>query len=206
MAIDLMKKSRIPALLVTLAASSLALTGCISLPGLGGGGGDGDETTSSPQAGDQTNGGDQGGDQMQGGDDAFVTPESQDVFDITVGDCIANADDGNDPTATEVYSVSTVPCTQPHAYEVFHEFAIDDQPDYPGNDAVTTAAEQGCTGDGFTDYIGTKYLQSELYVYWYTPTPGSWAAGDRMVSCMVLEPAAENGGNPTSSSLKGSNR
>ena len=208
MTIAQMKSARIAALLATLAASSLALSGCFALPNFGGGG-DGGETTTSPETGgDAAQGGEtaEGGEAAEGGD-SFQNPETQDVFKISVGDCIADdSASGNDPAATEVYDVPIVPCSQPHAYEVYHDFNMPDQSTYPGDEAVSAAAEEGCTGQGFTDYIGKEFASSELYVYWYTPTPGSWAAGDRMVSCLVLEPAAETGGNPTSGSLKDSNR
>ncbi|NLT25481.1 MAG: hypothetical protein GXX90_02295 [Microbacteriaceae bacterium] len=205
MSFDTMKKTRAAALLATLAGASLALTGCFSLPNFGGGD---DEPETEGQTTEVDTGTDTGGDtgtEVETEDESFQNPETMGVFDIKVGDCIAN-DDGSDPMATEVYDVATVPCSQPHAYEVFHEFEMPDQADYPGDEPITDAAIEGCFGPAFEDFVGVPYETSQLYVVWYSPTAGSWDVGDRLISCLILEPEAEDGGNPTTGSLQNANR
>lgn len=196
MSTDKLKFARIPVLIATLAGASLALSGCYNLPFFGGGsGGDGDRTEEPVVEGQE-------GQETEG--DPFQNPEDMDVFSINVGDCIVNTDDAG-PEATEVMSVPIVPCSQPHAYEVFHEFDLTGT-SFPGSEQVTEAAREQCTGQAFTDYIGKAWNDSELTLFWYHPTPESWASGDRVVSCVVLEQAAEEGGNPTTGSLRDSRR
>lgn len=208
MSIDQLKKARAAALLATLAGASLALTGCFSLPNFGGDDGEETETQAVEPTNDDgaTTEGDAGTETDEGdGDGGFQNPETVGVFDIKVGDCIANSE-GTDPMATEVYDAATVPCSQPHAYEVFHEFEMPDQADFPGDEPIRDAAIEGCFGTAFDSFVGVPYDQSELYVVWYSPTAGSWNVGDRLISCLILEPEAEEGGNPTTGSLQNANR
>lgn len=103
------------------------------------------------------------------------------VFSLEVGTCFNDADS----TATELSEVPIVDCSEPHDNEVYHLFDLPDG-DYPGEAAVSTAANEGCL-DAFAGYVGTAYLDSELDYFPLTPTSGSWDAGDREVVCALYD-------------------
>lgn len=129
--------------------------------------------------------------------DPFQEPEDQNVFDIKVGDCITDTDaDG------QVQSVPTVACSQPHSYEVFHEFELTGSK-FPGDDGILPDVQRECYGKPFEEFIGRPYDKSSLEVMYLSPTQMSWDGGDRLVSCMVYE--GDGTGNPTTGSLEGSN-
>lgn len=198
MSTDNAKKLRVPGLIVALAAASLALTGCFG----GGGNADDSESTKGPQPeSSSSNEGGSLGTPPETEEEEFKNPETQSVFDITVGTCIANQEDLG--TGTEVMDVPIVPCTQPHAYEVFYEYNVADASTYPGETVISDEAEKQCTGPEFTNFIGHDWNNTALGVTWFYPTMQSWGTGDRVVSCMVYEEGADTG-NPTTGSLAGS--
>lgn len=104
-----------------------------------------------------------------------------DVFSIAVGDCLASAPDG------EVQSVQVVPCSDEHEGEVFHDFELPDG-DFPGDEAIETAAYEGCD-PAFEEFVGLTYDESTLDYSYYAPTTESWAEGDRLISCIISDPA-----------------
>lgn len=115
----------------------------------------------------------------------------QAVDKLSVGDCFNYSELGS-----EVSSVPSIDCAEPHEAEVFAVFdislpAFDDQ-------AVTDAADQGCY-DAFAGYIGIDYVDSQYYYYALTPLADGWANGDRGVICFVVP---ESG--TVTGSLKGS--
>ena len=105
-----------------------------------------------------------------------------DVFTIKVGDCL------NDATVQdeEVDHLPLVPCDQPHDTEVVASVLLDDG-DFPGDDAVTAAAEDKCLA-AFEQYVGISYDDSALEYSYYSPTEGSWTSGDREILCTVYDP------------------
>lgn len=103
-----------------------------------------------------------------------------DVFAIAVGDCL------DDQSGDVVQEVPTVPCSEPHAYEVYAEIVVTDADEYPGTEAIETEADAGCY-DAFGPFVGFAYEDSELDFNYYYPTAESWAEGDRIVSCLILE-------------------
>lgn len=110
-----------------------------------------------------------------------VTEAGQaDVFTVAVGDCF------NDVSADEISEVPVVPCDQPHDYEAYSAFDITDD-SYPGDDAVTQQATDGCT-PAFAAFNGVGYEESTLYLGYLLPTEDSWTAqGDREVLCYIYE-------------------
>lgn len=111
-----------------------------------------------------------------------------------VGECLNHADLGE-----EVSEIHTLPCEEPHDSEVFHSFEMPEEP-YPGDEAVTEAAEQGCLVE-FEEFVGTDYYDSDLYITYLPPQERSWQYfGHRTVLCIAT---AEE---PVTGSLKGSNR
>lgn len=115
-----------------------------------------------------------------------------DVFSLEVGDCIATS-----TGESEVTEVPVVECAEPHEVEVYADFEIDGT-DYPGEDAIFAQADQGCY-DAYAPFVGIAYEESKYDFSYYYPTEGSWAQGDHLISCLILDPA----GAELTGSLKG---
>ncbi|WOF24683.1 septum formation family protein [Microbacterium betulae] len=164
--------------LVAGAAVALALTlgGCSSIANLL----NGDSATRDEDTNEVTEGG------------------TVDVFEVSVGDCIGS------PAEGEVVDVEVVPCDEPHDGEVYYEFALDDG-EWPGDTAVSTAAEEGCTAsDAFEAYIGTPYDSSEVWVQFFLPTEDTWTdstLNDRLISCIAYVPDEQQTGSLKDSGL-----
>ncbi len=124
----------------------------------------------------------------------IVEGGTTDVFALAVGDCI-----GASTGTGEVSDVPTVPCAEPHDDEVYADFPLADG-DYPGEDAIFEQADQGCY-DAFAPFVGIAYEDSTLDFSYYYPTSGSWAQGDRLISCLIFDPAGQ-----TTGSLEGAAR
>ncbi|MDT9594112.1 septum formation family protein [Nocardioides zeae] len=118
-----------------------------------------------------------------------------DVFSLALGDCIDDDGLGN-----EVSDVAAVPCAEPHDNEVFHVVEMEGD-DWPGDEAVEAAVEEGCVGE-FETFVGVAYMDSELDIFPLTPTQGSWEQGDdREILCLIYDPAG-----PVEGSLEGAAR
>lgn len=126
----------------------------------------------------------------------IVEGGTTDVFTLAVGDCLTDTGSG-----VEVSEVPTVPCADPHAYEVYSELTLD-AGDYPGDDVVSQKAEEGCAA-AFEPFVGLAYDSSTLDYTYYTPTETTWTQiDDRLVSCLISDTANAE----TTGSLKGSAR
>ncbi|MFD2675322.1 septum formation family protein [Gulosibacter bifidus] len=191
-------KKRATAIIAALAAAGLFLTGCAN----GNERTDDDKQSQNKKSTNETTqdeGGFGFGDDTPvdtGGDSPFEEPEDQNVFDIKLGDCITDA-----AAEGEVQSLPTVACSQPHSYEVFHEFDLTGDK-FPGESGMEADILDQCYGKPFEDFIGKSYDSSSLDVLYLSPTATSWAQGDRRVSCLVFE--GDGTGNKTTGSLKGS--
>ncbi|SJM60121.1 septum formation family protein [Gulosibacter sp. 10] len=190
-------KLRITGALAAFAASALLMSGCTF-------GGDDEERqdrSDTPQAETQDTNTDSGSDTTEETpEEEFQEPEDADVFSLAVGDCITDAD----MYGTEVSSVPTVPCSQPHTFEVFYEEELPDgDGEFPGEDGIQDAVMDICYGQSFTDFVGVAWDSSELDALYLAPTQGSWDQGDRLISCLVYE---EQEGNVTTGTLEGANR
>ncbi|WP_250445914.1 septum formation family protein [Actinotalea sp. C106] len=118
-----------------------------------------------------------------------------DVFAIRVGDCLESAEMG-----TEVSSLPTVPCDQPHDSEAYASTMLDDG-EFPGLDEVGTVANDYCLEE-FATFVGTDYYDSELEMSTLSPSEDTWTTlDDREVLCLVLD--MEGG---VTGSLKGAQR
>ncbi|MBF4461341.1 MULTISPECIES: septum formation family protein [unclassified Rathayibacter] len=157
---------RRPVVLAVGAALVLGLTGCSGIASLLGG------ETRDEQTGEITEGG------------------TTDVFQLRVGDCL---NDELTETATEVTDVPTVPCSEPHAYEVFQNVTMTDADDYPGSDATTQQAETDC-GAAFESFVGASPEESDLDFSYYYPTQESWDSGDRTINCLATDPSGLTAG------------
>jgi hypothetical protein len=121
--------------------------------------------------------------------------EGDDVFSIEVGDCLNDAD-----VSEEVSSVPIVECSEPHDSEAYFAQDMPDG-DFPDDDTITAAAEDIC-GPAFTSFIGLDYEASIYDYFYYTPTEGSWGAGDREILCVAYADDASQ----MTGSIKGANK
>lgn len=138
--------------------------------------------------GDDTTRNDQGEITEGGGLGAFVIQE---------GDCM------NLPSDNLVQSVEGLPCGQSHDAEVYSLFDMaTGSSAYPGDDAVSTTAEDGCL-DRFHAFVGVAYEYSVLDVYYLHPTEESWdEMDDREIVCMITA----YDGSKLTGSMRGSGR
>ncbi|NIN50777.1 MAG: hypothetical protein GTN62_11790 [Gemmatimonadales bacterium] len=103
------------------------------------------------------------------------------VFDIGVGDCF------DDPSEVDqVSSVQVVDCAEPHDNEVYAVFDYTGGIEFPGEDEMEFAANDGCIGR-FESFVGIDYFESEIFVSAFWPSPDSWEDGDREIVCFVYE-------------------
>ena len=114
-------------------------------------------------------------------------PPEVDVVSLAVGDCL---DTHGRPGLAK--AVPVVDCSIEHDSEAYARIVLDDG-EFPGDAAVTTAAETGCV-EAFSDFAGIDYADSALDYAYYFPTAGSWAAGDRRILCLILDPAGRVAG------------
>ncbi len=111
-----------------------------------------------------------------------------DVFALKVGDCVDSAKLGGEE-ATEISSVGTVPCGQPHDGEVFAETTMATG-DFPGDAAAGDQANEYCKQQ-FESFIGVAFDDSVLDLVPMFPTSESWTYNDdRVIQCVVI--ASEN--------------
>ena len=122
---------------------------------------------------------------------ASALGEVTEVTDLRVGDCLREVSEGLDVNAQ---AVPLVPCGDRHEFEVFARFPLTGDA-FPGDNAVTAAAESGC-GSLFEDFALVEYRLSSLDFAYLTPSEQSWADVDdlgspigRDVSCLITDPA-----------------
>ncbi len=116
--------------------------------------------------------------------------------DLRVGDCF----DLKDPAADEVGDVTAGPCTTAHEFEMFFVGSLAEG-EYPAQAVFETYLTDNCY-PAFDAYIGKSHTESELEIYWLTPSPEGWRAGDRSVQCAAYHPLVH----VQTKSLKGSNQ
>ena len=123
-------------------------------------------------------------------------PLTTPVLQLAVGTCV---NDSDTPLSADLAEVPEVPCSEPHDSELYAIQTVDDGP-YPGADVLIQQGQSYCQ-DSFSDFVGIDFRSSLLDFYVYYPTPSSWAAGDRLIYCMVFDPGLKVIG-----SLEGANR
>jgi len=116
--------------------------------------------------------------------------------ELRVGDCF----DLKDPTAENVDDVTAIVCADEHEFEAFFAGSLA-AGDFPGEAAFSTFVEDQCV-PAFHAYVGTPYLDSELDIFYFVPTPEAWVEGDRSVQCAVYHPLISR----LTGTLKGSAR
>jgi hypothetical protein len=113
--------------------------------------------------------------------DADAQRVSTTVDDLAVGECF---DDGNAED-----EVIRQPCTVAHDGEIIGVVTLPGGP-YPGDNGVDKAADRACTHD-FTKYVGKSFDDSELDLYYWTPTEHLWNDDDRLVVCAAYGPSRD---------------
>jgi hypothetical protein len=127
---------------------------------------------------------------------AGATGACQNATDLKTGDCF------NGGSGEEVTTVTPVDCAQAHEKEVYASFTHPGAGGpYPGDTVLGEYADRVCT-EAFADFVGRSFESSELYFSSLTPSSGSWADGDHLISCMVHQ---ENNV-PLTGSMQGSRR
>lgn len=106
--------------------------------------------------------------------------------EVEAGDCINLVDPVDEGETTLVSTLEKVDCSTVHDAEAFAVFDLEGD-DWPGTDAVYSEGDTGCF-DRFEGYVGINYLESVYFYEVYTPTADSWAAGDRAVACVIVDP------------------
>ena len=123
-----------------------------------------------------------GGEDVRGDDGRVVAEGPWSVFDLRPGDCIGDVSDLKGDTA----DVPLVPCSEPHAQEVF---AVVRHPDdaYPGAGAVATFADRACLTSLAADLDLT--IDDGIAFSYLLPTFEGWNKnGDRSVVCVLVFP------------------
>lgn len=157
-----LRNRRALALAGTAVALSIALTGCGAITDLIGGG------SSDAQRDEDT------GEVTEG--------DTIDIFSLKVGDCMPASDASGEMTEADV-----VPCSEPHADEVFFEFELPEG-DLPSDEDIQAEVEAQCI-PAFSEFVGMDFYDSTLDLWWITPTEETWTqADDRIVQCVIYEP------------------
>jgi hypothetical protein len=111
----------------------------------------------------------------------FALKDTAIATDMKVGDCISEV-----PTGSEVITLPTIDCAQPHAGEVF---AVLDMPDgdYPG--ASTINEWQNKCPEELGKFAPEAMTDDAVGVYVLAPTADTWSKGDRAITCIAtLDP------------------
>ncbi|OBF53372.1 septum formation family protein [Mycolicibacterium monacense] len=108
---------------------------------------------------------------------------------VKLGDCLSEIPDGS-----EVRTLKTVDCAEPHAGEVFAVLQMPEG-DFPGQDAMVEYANR-CAPE-LASYSPAAVTDDTVRLFVLFPTDETWSDGDRAVTCVAtLNP-------PRAGSLKG---
>ena len=115
--------------------------------------------------------------------------------ELQVGDCY-----NKDTTGSQIGDVEVVDCNIPHQYEVYNNYEIT-LSTLPDEDTMSSEATTACSS-AFQEYVGISYNQSQYKASYLYPTSGSWAQGDRTITCTITT----SDGSLITGSLKGAAR
>jgi hypothetical protein len=106
------------------------------------------------------------------------------AFSLAVGDCF-----NNPPDATKLGSVTAVPCGQAHSAQIFAKFNLSGSIlSYPGNAALSRLGTNGCNAR--IGVLDKSKITDSMTIRFLFPLEESWLAGQRAVTCMIANPAA----------------
>lgn len=174
------------AAIAAVAALSLSACGDDSDDNAGG-----DDATATETSGSEET---EGGAEEEPTEDEGAGGETQDVFDVGLGDCISNFN-----AEEQISELTVIPCEEEHDQEVFAVFEVPDG-EFPGSEAFEEQVATECVAE-FETFVGLTYDESVLEIRWLEPTEDSWAQGDRELVCTVLDPEG-----PVTGTLEGANR
>ena len=122
--------------------------------------------------------------------------------DLQIGDCFNETDDSDTgstggTSTRQIGDVEVVDCSTPHRYEVYSNHQIT-QSTFPDWDTMKSEAQTVCR-DAFETYVGVPYEQSQYSASYLAPREGSWARGDRTITCTIKS----GDGSTVTGSLKG---
>jgi hypothetical protein len=124
-------------------------------------------------------------------------------YQVQAGDCLRGEllKFGNGAGLPD--EVTSVPCQRPHLGEVVFTGDIWSAAQaYPGDDAVAEEAYDRCASE-LTAYEGKSQRDRAAVTYEsVVPSSGSWAGGDRSLTCVAYKPNGQ-GGASVSYSIKG---
>ena len=104
------------------------------------------------------------------------------AFSLRVGDCFDNP-----VGARAVNTVTAIPCDQPHNAQIYAKFKLTGSDfSYPGAAVVEQRARSGCNARIGT--VNKSMTTSAMTVRILLPEKIAWVAGQRTVSCMVVNP------------------
>jgi len=98
--------------------------------------------------------------------------------DLQVGDCLNDLTD-----STDVSSLPSVPCSQPHQGEVFAVFDLPPGP-YPGAAGVDDLVSKGCNAR-LADFSPSAPSDDAIGLFSVYPLEQNWDRGDREVVCIA---------------------
>lgn len=106
------------------------------------------------------------------------------VDSLSVGDCF------DDPPSfdTEIESVDTLDCDEPHDNEVYltRDHSAGSDASYPGLASLEEWSDGVCLA-GFEPYVGRDYATSRLDFTYLYPVRDGWQNGDREVICFLYD-------------------
>ncbi|MEQ1699829.1 MAG: DUF4190 domain-containing protein [Ilumatobacteraceae bacterium] len=109
------------------------------------------------------------------------------VFDLEVGDCLAEA-----PGLGTVSDVRVIDCVTPHAAEVYFTGQLD--PDrsrpFPGPTNVSSEARESCLA-AFQPFVGRSFDESVLDVQFVQSSEIGWKLTRGGYVCFVFDPAGD---------------
>ncbi|WP_047870153.1 septum formation family protein [Nocardiopsis sp. RV163] len=125
------------------------------------------------------------------------------VMELNVGDCFVESEMNTALASGEVSNIPLVDCAEEHDSEFFFSYDMTEA-EYPGDSAVQAEADEICTGQNFTDFIGVSYAESEIYVGHLYPTQETWDQfNDREIICYAT---TSNSGEMVTGTLADANR
>ncbi|MBQ9919119.1 MAG: septum formation family protein, partial [Microbacterium sp.] len=126
--------------------------------------------------------------------DPFLPPAENETFALPVGTCL------DELATTYITSDNVLDCAQPHNFEIFSSFLVDDGA-FPGESVFEEQAYEKCDA-AFAAFVGIPYADSTLEYTYLSPTKETWAQGDREILCMIFDPSVAQ----TTGSLAASKR
>ncbi|WP_116244232.1 septum formation family protein [Nocardiopsis sp. FIRDI 009] len=122
------------------------------------------------------------------------------TLELAVGDCFIEDEMYSVGSDSEVTDVPLVDCSEEHDSEIYYLYDLEGD-SFPGLEAARADADETCTAQAFTDFVGVEYAESEIYASYLVPTELSWnTADDREVVCYLFTDEMTTG------SLEGANR